>query len=651
MPGTGRASTSHVLRRRAILDLILGRPIASEEEQEERVGPVRGIPILGLDALSSAAYGPEALLTVLIPLGVGALAHVTTLTLLIVGLFGIVFFSYRQTIDAYPNGGGSYTVAKENLGRGASLVAAAALALDYMLNVAVGISAGVGALVSAVPRLLPSTLPLCLGTLAVLVVVNLRGVRSAGAAFMVPTYAFVGALLAVLVFAAVAAARHAGHPVPVVAPPAIGPPTEAVSVWLLVRAFANGCTAMTGVEAVSNGVPIFREPSRRGARRTLGAIIGLLIVLLLGVALACRAYHVGATPPGRTGYESVLSQLTAAVVGRGWFYGLTMATVIAVLALSANTSFADLPRLCRLLALDGFLPQSFVRRGRRLAFSHGILVLGVASGTLLVVFDGVTAALIPLFALGAFLAFTMSQAGMVQHWRRQGRHRGKLIVNAIGAVGTGTTFVIIAASKFSEGAWLSILIVLALVALFLGVRRHHDFVLRATRTDDALDVCHAPRAPLAVVPMRAWNAESLKALHFAIGFAPDVVALQVLTDDHQADDLTNRWAELVERPARRLGLATAPRLVVLRSEYRRLYAPLFEYVKRMVDQHRDRQVAVVVPETIEPRWWDYFLGSHRSAWVRDLFLLRGDPQIAVVSAPFYLREWVFERRRLRVSSP
>jgi amino acid transporter len=583
------------------------------------------------------------------PLGVGALAHVTRLTLLIVGLFGIVFLSYRQTIDAYPNGGGSYTVAKENLGQGASLVAAAALSLDYMLNVAVGISAGVGALVSAVPSLLPSTLPLCLGTLGALVIVNLRGVRSAGAMFMVPTYTFVGTLLTVLALAAVAAARSAGHPVPVVAPPAIGPSTEAVSLWLLVRAFANGCTAMTGVEAVSNGVPIFRDPSTRGARRTLGAIIGVLIVLLLGVAMACRAYRVGATPPGRVGYESVLSQLTGAVVGRGWFYDVTMAAVIAVLALSANTSFADLPRLCRLLALDGFLPETFAHRGRRLVFSHGIIVLGVASGTLLVAFRGVTAALIPLFALGAFLAFTLSQAGMVRHWRRRRGNRGKLLVNGIGAAGTGITFVIITTSKFLEGAWLSILIVLVLIALFLVVRRHNDFVLRATRTDAALDVCPS-RAPLAVVPLLAWNAETLKALHFAIGFARDVVALQVLSGDRPADDLTHRWADLVERPAHRLGLASAPRLVVLRSEYRRLYTPVLDYVTRMADEHSDRQVAVVVPETVEPRWWDFLLGSHRSIVVRDLFLLRGKPQIVVVSAPFYLGEWVRERRRLRVSS-
>ena len=382
-----------------LLDVVLGRPLATEEEDGERVNALAGVPILGLDALGSASYGPEALLTVLLPLGALALTELVPLMMVIVGLLLIVYVSYHQTIDAYPKGGGSYTVARENLGRGPSLFAAAALALDYLLNVAVAISAGVGALASAVPSFLPYTLPLCLSALAVLTLVNLRGVRSTGVALMLPAYLFLGCFFIILVLGAVEAVKHGGHPAPVVAPPELKAATAPVSLWLLARAFANGCTAMTGVEAVSNGVPIFKEPSARGAKQTLAIIIGSLVALLVGVGFVARAYRIGATLPSQPGFQSVLSQVASAVVGRGVFYYVAMASVMAVLVLSANTSFADFPRLCRLLARDRFLPAAFEHRGRRLAFSNGILVLAVASGVLLVAFRGVTDALIPLFAL------------------------------------------------------------------------------------------------------------------------------------------------------------------------------------------------------------------------------------------------------------
>ena len=633
--------------RTAVVDFILGAPIATDKENDECVGPLRGVSILGLDALASAAYGPEALLAVLLPLGVGAVAHVGWITLLIVGLLSIVFLSYRQTISAYPNGGGSYTVAKENLGRTASVVAAAALALDYMLNVSVAISAGVGALVSAVPALLPETVPLGLGTLLVLMLVNLRGVRAAGAAFLAPTYVFVGTLLAVLGLAIFRTVTHGGHPVPVLLPPPPVPVTEGVSLWLLTRAFANGCTAMTGVEAVSNGVPIFHEPRTRGARRTLAIIVGTLAILLMGVAFGCRKFHIMATPPGQAGYQSVLSQLTAAVVGRGWFYGVTMGAVIAVLALSANTSFAGFPRLCRVLALDGFLPEKFAHRGRRLAYSNGILVLSAFSGILLLAFGGITDALIPLFALGAFVAFTMSQAGMVQHWRKLGGHRGKMAINAVGAVGTGVTSIVIAASKFVEGAWVSVLILLGLVALLLGIHRHSQFVAQAIQTDATLPP-EMPRPPIAVVPLRTWSAVSLKALEFAVGFSHEVIAVQVLTRDRQEDDLTDRWPQLVEGPVRTLGLASPPRLVVLPSEYRRLYAPLLDHVAALAKEHPDRQIAVVLPELVVSRWRDFFLHGHKATVLRELLLLRGGPQVVVVTTPFHLRDWEPERRLLGV---
>ncbi|HMI87219.1 MAG TPA: APC family permease, partial [Polyangiaceae bacterium] len=344
---------------------------------------------------------------------------------IIVTLLVLLFFSYRQTIDTYPNGGGAYTVARENIGPTASLLAAAALALDYLLNVAVAISAGVGALVSAVPDLLPHTLLLCLSVLLLLTVINLRGVRAAGLVFMLPTYLFLGSLFAVIGIGLTKTLWFGGGPPAVVEATAAPVAMSAASGWLLLRAFANGCTAMTGVEAVSNGVSLFRPPSEVGARRTLGAIVVCLIVLLTGIAFLARRYGVTATVPGEPGYESLLSRLTATIAGRGPLYYGTMGSVMTVLALSANTSFAGFPRVCRMLAADRFLPEPFVHRGRRLAFSHGIVVLALLSAFLLVIFRGITDRLIPLFAIGALAAFTMSQVGMTAHWRKQSGGRAK----------------------------------------------------------------------------------------------------------------------------------------------------------------------------------------------------------------------------------
>jgi hypothetical protein len=494
------------------------------------------------------------------------------------------------------------------------------------------------------PALLPYTLPLCLLFLGLLTVVNLRGVRSSGAVVAAPTFLFIVALIGIIVAGVFKTIAHGGHPVPIVAPPRVPPETVAVSAWLLVRAFANGCTAMTGVEAVSNGVPIFREPRTKEARRTLGIIVSVLVVLLVGIAVLSRSYDVAATPPGQRGYQSILSQLTGAIAGRGAVYFVTMVSVLSVLTLSANTSFADFPRLWRLLALDGFLPEAFAHRGRRLMFSYGIVVLSVLSGALLIVFGGITDALIPLFAIGAFLSFTLSQAGMVEHWRRRPGNKGKLTMNAIGAICTGVTCCVVLVSKFTEGAWISVLVILATLILFWGVRRHKDFIERVTKTDAPLDV-GPPRPPIAVVPMRRWDCVSLKALRFALGFAPDVVAVQVLTDKDAVDDLRDRWACLAEEPARKLGLEP-PKLVVLASEYRRLYDPLIEHVRELARAHPARQVAVIVPELMELRWYHFFLHTHTASVLRELLLLRGGPQIVVVETPWYLKDWLPERQRI-----
>ena len=462
----------------SLTNLLFGRPLRSSEEGGEKLGPAAGISIFGLDALSSAAYGPEAALTLLIPLGAAGIAYLLPITGSIIILLAIVYFSYRQTIEAYPTGGGSYTVASKNLGEFPGLLAAAALMIDYVLTAAVGISAGVGALVSAVPSLQPHTLLMCLMILLLMTIINLRGVRETGAVFIFPTCLFVGSLLITLALGLVKSLAAGGHPAPVIAPPTLHLPTAAVGAWLLLKAFSSGCTAITGVEAVSNGVRAFREPAVKSAQRTLTAVIAILIVLLAGIAFLVRAYHIGATAPGEAGYQSVLSQLTAAVAGKGFFYYITIGSILLVLALSANTAFADFPRLCRAVAEDGYLPRGFASRGRRLVYSQGIYILAALCAVLLILFGGITDRLIPLYAVGAFLAFTLSQAGMVAHWRRAGGKgsRHSMFVNGLGAVATATTVAVVTIAKFAAGAWVTTLLIPVMVILMISVRRHYDHV-------------------------------------------------------------------------------------------------------------------------------------------------------------------------------
>jgi amino acid transporter len=615
---------------------MFGRRLASIEEDEQKIGPIAGVPVLGLDALSSAAYGPEAALTFLLPLGALGLSCLVPISAILILVLLIVYVSYRQTIAAYPGGGGSYTVAKDNLGQPAALLAGAALALDYILNVAVGISAGIGALVSAIPSLEPHTLALCLTVLALLTIVNLRGTRESGLTFLLPTYLFVITLGAVMVIGGVKAALAGGHPVPL-SPPHVLPAAQgSLGLWLFMRAFANGCTALTGVEAVSNGVPLFRQPTVPNAQRTLTAIIAILVLLLAGIALLCHAYGVGATEPGQAGYESVLSQLTRVVIGRGAFYYVTMAAVVSVLALSANTSFADFPRLCRVLALDRFLPDTFALRGRRLVFSYGVVVLAILSGLLLTVFGGITDRLIPLFAIGAFLAFTLSQAGMVQHWRGlagPGSARS-MWLNGIGAIATGITLLVVVVTKFAEGAWIAAIAVPLIVFMFSRINRHYRSVARQVADDQPLALSDA-KPPIAIVPIQGWSKLTSRALRFALEFAPEVHALHILTQDSTISDLTAVWEEVAAGPARAAGMEP-PQLVLRRSTYRQFFGPLVDYVEQLRDGHPDRDIVVIVPDLVVRRWYHALLHNNRGRILRGLLRLRGGPRVIVVNTPFYL---------------
>jgi amino acid transporter len=623
-------------------NLLIGRPLATSEERAEHIGPSAGIPIFGLDALSSAAYGPEAALTLLIPLGLAGVHIILPISAAIIALLVIVYFSYRQTIEAYPHGGGSYTVATENLGHRAGLLAAAALMIDYVLTAAVGISAGVGALISAVPSLQAHTLGMCVGILLLLTLVNIRGVRDTGSVFIVPTYVFVGSLLVVIVVGVARVILSGGHPAAVVAPPRLPAATEMVSLWLILKVFASGCTAMTGVEAVSNGVMAFRDPTVKNAQKTLTIIIALLIALLAGIAFLCRAYGVGATEPDGSGYQSVLSQLIGAVMGKGVFYYVSIGSILLVLALSANTAFADFPRLTRSIAMDDYLPHVFMIRGRRLLYSYGIYALVLLTGSLLVLFGGVTDRLIPLYAIGAFLAFTLSQAGMVVHWwkNRTPRWAFRMAVNGFGAFATGVTLLVVLVAKFADGAWVTALLVPILIGIMAAVKRHYTTVDKETEKEGPIAIGHISE-PIVVIPMDRWSRITEKGLRFALMLSKEVRAVHVDCGEDE-ESVCNMWEANVAAPLREAKMVV-PELVLLHSPYRFVIQPVVDYVLEVERQNEERQVAVLVPELVVRHWYQNFLHNQRANVLKLLLLMRGNQRILVINIPWYMEAHTDEK--------
>jgi amino acid transporter len=621
-----------------LLDLVVGKPIKTIDERAEQIGPAQGVPIFGLDALSSAAYGPEAALSLLIPLGLLGVRYIVPISCAIISLLVVVYFSYRQTIAAYPSGGGSYTVARFNLGAPAGLLAAAALLADYTLTAAVGISAGVGALVSAVPRLLPHMVSLCLGILVVITILNLRGVREAGTIFAVPTYLFVGTLLVTIGTGVFRVLLSAGHPLPAIPLPPPPPVTEAVSYWLLLKVFASGCTALTGVEAVSNGVKAFREPTVKNAQGTLTVIIFLLAVLLAGISCLVKSYGIAATDPGQPGYQSILSMLTAAVFGKGLFYYLTIGSILVVLSLSANTAFADFPRLCRAIAQNNYLPHVFGYRGRRLVYSYGIVVLALLCGGVLILFGGITDRLIPLYAVGAFLAFTLSQAGMVMHWRKKrGPHWLKsALVNGLGALVTGITTVVVLLAKFVEGAWITLLFIPLTIVLFALVRRHYHSVKLLTTCKVPVDAAGLSQPPIAVIAIDRWSNITRLGIEFAARLSPEVIALHVEPNEH-SELLEDDWEHYVERPFRSAG-KEPPRLQVIPSPYRFVIIPVVQFILDLSKRNPARSIVVVIPELVEDKWYEYFLHNQRGRLLEWVLLARGNERIFTVSAPWYVGE-------------
>ncbi|SFS21375.1 amino acid/polyamine/organocation transporter, APC superfamily [Granulicella pectinivorans] len=623
----------------SIQDRVFGKPLATSEERAEHIGVAAGIPIFGLDALTSAAYGPEAAMALLIPLGLLGTTYILPIISTILVLLVIVFFSYRQTIQAYPSGGGSYTVATENLGHGAGLLAAAALMIDYILTAAVGISAGVTALTSAVPGLQPHTLLLCLFILAILTVINLRGVKDTGTAFIIPTFLFIGTLLTLIVVGVYKTYAAGGHPLPVSPiPPALPQTVKYLGYWLMLKAFSSGCAAMTGVEAVSNGVMAFGEPRAKRAQQTLTIIIVILIVLLYGTAWLAKHYGIMAMNPDETGYQSLLSLLVTAVFGRGWFYYTTMGSVLLALALSANTAFADFPRLVRAIAIQDYLPHVFILRGRRLLFSHGVYALTTFTAIILILFKGVTDRLIPLYAIGAFLAFTLSQAGMVIHWKKQeGDHKGRgwhMFVNGIGAVATGITTCIVLASKFMSGAWVTALLIPILILLMLAVKRHYNRI-KAEMAECAPINLDNLEQPLVVIPMARWDRITEKALRFGLLMSKEVKVVHIHAEGEGDPGLEHQWDDMIMAPLRAHHMQE-PELVTITSSYRFILQPLMEYILELEEQNPGRKVAVLLPELVVRHWWENALHNQRVQLLKLLLLVRGNQRIVVVNIPWYL---------------
>jgi amino acid transporter len=620
--------------------------LANREIRETEIGVLEGVPAMGLDALGSASYGPEAALAILAPAGAAALAWLTPVMAAIICFLAILYVSYRQTMRAYPGNGGAYIVVKMNLGAPASVLAASALMIDYVLNVAVGISAGIGALISVLPSLHPHMLALCLIALVLIVIANLRGTMDAGRLFALPTYLFIASFVAIVVWGVAKTTFAAGHAAPIVAPAPLAHFAEPVGLWLLLRAFASGCTAMTGVEAVSNGMSAFRKPIVARAHGTLTVIVATLTVLLAGVAYLAHAYGIAAMDQTRPEYRSVLAQLAGAVVGNGPFYYFAIGSALAVLVLSANTSFTDFPRLCRLVAEDGYLPHPFAVAGRRLVFTVGILYLAGTAGGLLVVFGGITDRLIPLFAIGAFLTFTLSQTGMTAHWRnviaggdRSFATHARMLVNGIGAVATGIALAIIIAAKFTEGAWIVIAVLPCVILLLFGIRRYYDRLYASIKARNILQI--DPKPAVAVVAIEGWSRPANQALSLAMRFSPDVIGVH-LTDvegptEEDKRSLRETWRINVEEPARAAG-RKPPRLCFLPAPYRRIDVPFLKFVEEIEPKLDHRPIAVLIPQLVKRRWWQYLLHSHRAARLRSELLHYGGPHLIVVDVPWYLEE-------------
>ena len=623
----GRRGWKSSLRR--LRTVLIGRPISSEHETHERLTKAKALAMLSSDNISSSAYATEEMMRILVLGGIGALSLTMPITIAIVVILAIVATSYMQTIKAYPNGASSYIVASDNLGTLPGLSAAAALLIDYTLTVAVSVSSGVAAITSIVPSLFPERVLIAVVIVIVLMLGNLRGIRESGSIFMAPTYLYivtVGAMIGIGLFRQLVLNDLGTF----TAPPDWLEAREGAqqmigiaAVFLALRAFSSGAAGLTGVEAVSDGVPAFKAPEWRNARMTLLWQVTIFGALFLGISSLASAIHVIPDPDE---VQTVLSLLTRHVIGEGWFLVLIQVATALVLALAANTSFADFPRLSSFLARDGFMPRSFGFRGERLAFTTGIVALSGLAALLLIVFRASVTALIPLYTLGVFIAFTLSQSGMVVRWwsrREKGWHAG-LLINGLGAATTGVIVVIVASTKFISGAWLVIVMAPVLIAIMLGIRSHYRTLDRQVALDRIPEGHEVAVEPIVIVPIARLDRPARQAIAFANSISSEAVAVHVTNDADQADAMRERWPDW----------AGSTELIVVESPYRGLIGPLLAYMDALQRQDPTRPILVVLSEFVPRHWWENLLHNQTALRLKVRLFLRRNTITADV--PFHL---------------
>ncbi len=604
--------------------LLVGRPLRRSQSSKQQITPVEGLSALSLDALTSVAYGPEAIIVVLAVAGAGALHLILPITLVIIGLLAVLIFSYRQVIDAYPGGGGAYAVSRDNLGKGASLVAAASLVVDYTLTVAVSISAGVEAFTSAFPRAQSATVPMCLGILVVVAILNLRGVGNAARAFLLPTLLFVVGLLAIILVGLVhPLAANSAQPGSSLLP-AKG--LETVTVLLVLKAFSAGCSALTGVEAIANGVPLFKRPRQVRAKRTellLGLILG---VMLLGLAILARRWHIG--PRSN---QTVLSQIMGEAVGRHWAYYVVSLSITLVLALAANTSFGGLPILGSLLSRDNYVPHVFALRGDRQVFDYGIWTLTVLSGALLIAVNGNTNRLIPLFAIGVFTGFTLSQTGLVVHWWRK-RPKGwqrRAVINAAGALVTAVATIVFLLTKFTGGAWVVVVAVPTFIFLFLRIHKYYERVGKLLGFRSRLAKPKAKRTRV-IVPVVNVSRLTVDAISEALSLGDEVVAVTVVMDDESSADGKSKEEEQIRRRWDKWDPGVP--LEVLHTDYASVVDPVVNYIDG-ISNSCDDQLVVLIPVVVPTHLRHRLLHNHVDSVLTAELKRRTDLIVARVVLP------------------
>ncbi|BAZ41904.1 amino acid permease-associated region [Calothrix sp. NIES-4101] len=605
-----------------IKEFLLGKTLPTSAHSEERLSNAAALAVLSSDALSSVAYATEEILLVLVAAGSSALSISLPIAVAIMLLLGIVVLSYRQTIRAYPKGGGSYIVARENLGLYPGLIAGASLMIDYILTVTVSISAGTAALTSAFPTLRPVTVSLCLIFIFLLTLANLRGVKESGRIFMIPTYAFI-----VCIFVLILLGLYKQATGQVVTQYPDIPVTESLSLFFILRAFSAGCTALTGVEAISDGVLAFKEPEWKNARLTLfymGTVLGLMFI---GITFLANIYHV--IPQHG---ETIVSLLGREIVGTGAFYYFIQIVTLLILLLAANTSFADFPRLCYFLARDGFLPRQLTLLGERLVYSNGVILLSVCAGILVVIFRGDVNAVIPLYAVGVFTSFTLSQAGMVRHWfeGQESGWRASALMNALGALATLVVLGVIISTKFKLGAWMVVVCIPILVSLFMAIRRHYQYVAERLSTQGLAPRSYIPRTKAefvthpAIVVVGQLNRGTVEALDYARTIADEIVAVHVDVGSTDKEKLQKQWSELE---------SDIP-LEIIDSPYRVLIEPILDFVSEFEARYPGVFTTVIIPAFVTSKWWESILHNQTTLFLKTA--LRAKKSRVVTTVRYFL---------------